>query len=158
MKEQTTGFAGYVATIARNMSQGLTAAYYRLTAHYPRLLPRSEEEVNKLKTILVQHFGLKDEPQVWTAVFGQMCSVKPTSVRKPYSHYVNVARRLDINNIANGLKGLEIMKLQVKLQEKLKEQGLGNMREGTFDHQGELPSLQPLEEGVVQPSGASGIQ
>jgi hypothetical protein len=123
--------------------------FYRLTAWFPRLLPTTQTEIDQLKQILVQHFGLKDDPRVWCTVLGQICSVKPTSIRKPYSHLVNVAKRLDINKLANDLKMVEIERLQVMLQEKLKEMADANVPEGAHNLEGTLQVLPPIEEAVV---------
>ncbi len=138
------------------MYQLLERLFFHITVDWPRHLPRNEAEVNKLKQVLITHFGLKDEPSHWIAIFGQMCSVKPTSVRKPYRHYVNVAKRMEINKLANDSKMLEIEKLHVKLEAKLKEQA-NNVPEAPHDIPSELYVMPRTQDELVQPSGEHGI-
>lgn len=147
MKDQTTECATGVGYGLKDM---IARLWFQATALYPRRLPVNEKQIQDLKQVLTQHFGLKDDPRTWATVFGQMTSVPPTSIRKPYAHYVNVGKRLYINETIQGFKMLEIGKLQSMLEEKLREAANDKqMPEGPHDHQGELPSLSPLEEGMV---------
>lgn len=152
MKEFLTDSVPAAATLAQSLSTALMGAFYQLTALYPRLIPTNSEEVERLKYILVTHFGLKDDPRTWATVLGQVCSVKPISMRKPYTHYANVGKRLYINEAMNNMKMLEIEKLQVMLEKKLKvvaEERDARLCDGASDNQGELCGLRPIEEGMV---------
>lgn len=156
MKDLATDFAQAVAT--RLGLSKLATWWYQLTAYYPRKIAETEAEIEKLKFILTQHFGLKDDPRTWATVFGQMTSVKATSIRKPYSHYANAGKRLYMNETIQGFKMLEINKLHAMLEEKMRGQAGGdNMPDGSHDTEGSLSILRPTEEGVVPAPGEPGV-
>jgi hypothetical protein len=89
-----------VTDILTTISRPLLKAYYHVTAYIPRRLPRSLEDFMALKEILMKGYGLEDRPDVWFTVCGQMTSTSATSIRKPYAHYVNAAKRLETNRLA----------------------------------------------------------
>ena len=74
--------------------------WYRLTAWYPRKLPRTATQYAGLKDVLRQAFGLRDEPATWATAAGQVSSTQANKARRPLTHIVNAVRRIDTNKCA----------------------------------------------------------
>lgn len=130
----------------------LDKVFIRLTAKLPRRMPITMDEFESLKLDLIQGFGLKDEPNVWITVAGQIISQRATQVKITYRDLVNVARRLDINKIAHDQRALALEKLQAKLKEaiaNLPKEENAEVREGASNFQGDVPSVQESQGGVV---------
>ncbi len=79
-------------------------AYYRATVLLPRRIPTTIQEFMSLKEILTTYYGLEDRPVVWFTVASQMTAGKPTSIRRAYVYYVNVAKRLPTNSLVKDVK------------------------------------------------------
>lgn len=123
----------------------LDRVFFKLTARIPRRMPETMSEFDSLKSDLIQGFGLKDEPNTWITVAGQIISQKATQTKITYRDLVSVAKRLEINKVAHDQRGLALEKLQVMLKEALekqtKELANAEVPEGTFNIQGDVPSL-----------------
>lgn len=104
--DPTTECVGTVETSTTETSIRTTIYewYYALTAYLPRPMPRHIDEFMRLKEILINFYHLEDRPDVWFTVCGQMTSTKATSIRKPYAHYVNAAKRLETNRLVRDAK------------------------------------------------------
>ncbi len=117
----------------------LVRFYYLFTAHFPRLLPRTQSEIYHLKFILRQVFGIVDKPASWMTMVGQITSTPATKVRRPLSDFVHAIRRLDINAVAQDekLRSLEILKAQLEVAVKkeaardVAEQALAGLTHGS---------------------------
>lgn len=105
--------------------QKIKQIYYKATAHIPRPMPTTQAELNKLKEIFSQAFGVEDNPQVWYTVFSNIAAKKPTSTKISYGSLVSIARRLDINKFLQEQKQLEydthMSTLEKKAEERLNE-------------------------------------
>ena len=101
--------------------QKIKQLYYKATAHVPRPMPTTKEELNKLKDIFRQAFGLEDNPQVWYTVFANIASKKATSTKISYGSLVNIAKRLDINKFLQDQKQLEYDAHMSTLEKKAKD-------------------------------------
>jgi uncharacterized protein YerC len=86
--------------------------YYYLTAHIPRPMPESKEDLERLKEIFIKYYGLEDSPTVWYTVFANIASVKANKI-------TNIAKRLDINKLLQDQKQIEYQK-QIDSLEKAK--------------------------------------
>lgn len=128
----------------------LTRSYYHLTAHWPRPLPRSSEDIAKIKDIFTQAFSLKDEHQVWYTVFSNMAAVKNTKSRVSYASLVTIARRLDINKLLQDHKTIESVQHLAKLKAEL-EMKLSEEAKAEPDHAADLPIILPS--GTHYPKG-----
>ncbi len=74
--------------------------YYWLTAYVPRRLPTTEAQYDRFKNVLVDCYGVPNEPQVWALVSGQIASTPAHKLRKSWGHIANAAKRLGINGLA----------------------------------------------------------
>lgn len=90
--------------------------YYKLTVHFPRPLPRNEKELVALKKVMVEYFGIEDSPTAWYVIAGQISATPATKMHKSYAHYVNAARRLNVNTLAHRLKEFIIKEHEEKLK------------------------------------------
>lgn len=95
---------GCVQTAQAIIKKRLFIAFHASTQWYPRLLPRTELEFERLQQVLVQCYGLDDHPDTWQMVAGQITSTPASSVRKSYRVMANAAKRLKINLIAHNQK------------------------------------------------------
>lgn len=153
--EQAIGYALPVAS-SGNMIKSL---YYKLTSRIPRRMPITAEEWARLKSILVTHFKVKDDPIVWYSLASQVTGTKPTLIHKAYIHYANAAKRLEINELAQDQKkiaGLEISRnLKLQAQEMIDKATKESMDEpgrvpsGASDIQTPVPELPQSPERVV---------
>lgn len=89
-----------------------------------------------MKDILCQAFDLKNEPAVWMTVAGTVSATHGLSVRRPLSHIVNMARRLEINKLAHFEKMIANANLEKQLQEAMKNAG-AELAEKTTDAPGD---------------------
>lgn len=144
MKDLVIGFVHTAQVILQRLTlEPLTKLYWFASQALPRKLPETKEELDQLKSILTQFFGLEDEPAVWATVCGQITSTEATSVRKSYRSMVNAAKRLRINLIANNEKVIAYAALKRRLEET------------TLKVVNELKKEE--ENGAVVPGGTSGI-
>lgn len=81
--------------------------YYKATSWFPRALPQTKEDIDHVKQVFTQAFGLEDSHQVWYTLFANMASVKGSSMRVSYGSLANIAKRLDINKLLQDQKQLE---------------------------------------------------
>lgn len=79
---------------------GLKKIYYHLTAYVPRKLPATEAEFLAFKDIMLKYYGLKDEPDTYAMMTGQIQSTPGHKIRKSYGHIANSVKRLGINGLA----------------------------------------------------------
>src|ERR1700676_1799373 len=96
------------------------ALWYWLTALYPRRMPTTEAAYDRFKLILVQYFGVPNEPQVWVTVAGQITSAHAQSRRLAWGKIANAAKRLTINKIAQISTNAARKELDAKLHAKVK--------------------------------------
>lgn len=108
-----TGFA----IIAQKTRRGFRQAFYTVTKYYPRPLPRTETEYLAMCHILMQFFGLEDDPSVWTTVSGQITSVPAVKMRKSYGSISNAAKRLRVNYIAHQHKLVAMKALEDRINQ-----------------------------------------
>lgn len=127
--------------------------WFRLTKHYPRLIPQTESEILKMKEILVVYFNVEeDRHDKWITVYSQLTAIPIKSMRISYRRLEIAATRLTTNGVAHYQKQVENAKLMAKLEEKIKEQEIEAgpaMQERTHDLQRELHVLQGPEAGMV---------
>lgn len=96
--------------------------WYLLTGWFPRRMPQSEADFLVMRSVLIEIFGVKDEPATWATISGQIGSSAPTTIRKPYNDLANAAKRLRINAIAQSFKMKAVKELEQQLAERaLKE-------------------------------------
>lgn len=137
----------------------LLTLWFWITAYVPRPLPTNHDEYLRFKQTLHHYFGLDDNDHVWITVASQIHANPPTSLYRSYGKIANAAKRLKVNAIAQDQKLLALENLHTKLETKAKEIAekaevdgateLTNVPEGPFHSEGDVPSLQSLEEGVV---------
>lgn len=84
--------------------------YYKLTASIPRHLPKTKEDVEKVKEIFTLAYNLKDSPQVWYTIFANMAAMKADETKISYKRLTNIAKRLDINKLLQDQKLVEHQK------------------------------------------------
>lgn len=97
------------------------ALWYKVTAKYPRPLPRSDEEFKQMKEILIQAYGLEDHPSVWYTVASQLVSGPPTSLRRSYENIANAAKKLNIAALAQEQRTIAMQELDDRLMKKTEE-------------------------------------
>lgn len=128
----------------------------RLTASYPRLMPRTDQEFSELRSNLVNHFGLEDRPDVWLTVCGQIAGQPITTRRISYKRLATAGSRLDINALVKKQKDIEIGKLHARLEEIARqmkdEETKSTVPEQALDIQGDVQALPSTSEGMVQPT------
>ena len=103
--------------------------YYKLTYFLPRPIPKTEYDYEKFKDILIQYFGVKNDPKSWMTVAGQITSTPSEKMYKSWGKIANCAKRLDINKLAHDHKTQAIKDLNELLkkafeaeQERLKKE------------------------------------
>lgn len=78
----------------------LTKLYYRLTAYVPRKIPSTPDEYQTLVHVLINAYGVPDDPKSWATVAGHLTSVPATKLRYPWGSLANAAKRLQTNALA----------------------------------------------------------
>lgn len=91
-------------------------AWFIATAYFPRRLPKNEFEFLRFKDVLVEAYGVKDEPVSWHCVAGNIGSTPAVRLRRPWGELANTAKRLGINQLAQSYRA----KAQKDLEERLK--------------------------------------
>lgn len=128
------------------MRHNLLKAWYQLTKYWPRPIPETKEDFEKLKNILQLYFGTADASVAWITVASEIQNTRSKFLRKPLYLYANVARKIEINGMCENEKRFEGRKLQARLKElseaSIKEDEDGHMPEGTSDLREEVPGLQ----------------
>lgn len=136
----------------------LAKIYYQLTSWYPRPMPTTQEEVDKVMSVFVQAFGLEEDEQTFYTVLSNMHAIKGTSTRFYYGSLLSIAKRLKINSLLNERKKLVMQQHLDKIKKANEEQqpsepdhesDLKLMQAGTPSVPTELPSVQEPEVGVV---------
>lgn len=118
--------------------------YYKLTAWFPRKMPENIQELEALRKVFVEAFGLEDSNQVFYTVFANIASVKATSIRIRYDHVTNIAKRLNINKLLQDQKILEYNSHMATLKVNETDQPTDTepLPVGTSNDPGELQTLQ----------------
>lgn len=127
----------------------LVKYYYRLTAWVPRKMPETKEQLEHLRKVFVEAFGLEDSHQVFYTVFANIASVKGTSIRIRYGQLVNIAKRLEINKLLQDQKVLEYNEHLATIKINEEPANTDTLPIGTSDNSGELQALQESPSGVV---------
>lgn len=128
--------------------------YYLLTAYVPRTLPKTQEDFEKMREIMVQHYGLEDDPKITYTLASQLMSGEPHSLRRSYGSMANAAKKLNIAKMVQDLKSLAIKEEQAKLKEKaeaLKDGAIGVQKE-PYDIQTDVQVMPEPQEHVVSES------
>lgn len=115
--------------------------YYLLTAYIPRKLPATQEEYDALKSILVDCYGVPNEPTTWIVVSGQINSTPAHKLRKSYGNIVNTVKRLEINMLAQRDKNNQLMALNEKLKSAVERESERMKNENEKEAQSE-PEIQ----------------
>lgn len=123
----------------------ITKLYYTLTAYVPRKLPTNQSEYEHFQNVLVVVYGVPDEPQVWTLVPGFICSTPATSIRASWGGIANAAKRLRINNMAQGYRKAALEALNAKLLAAIEKQNELMKSEASNDK--ETSQVQQTENG-----------
>lgn len=84
--------------------------YYFLTAHIPRPMPETQDDIDNLKEIFIKYYNLEDSPTVWYTVFANIASIKANKKTISYRAITNIAKRLDINKLLQDQKQIEYQK------------------------------------------------
>ncbi|HRH25105.1 MAG TPA: hypothetical protein PLQ20_02080 [Candidatus Paceibacterota bacterium] len=100
----------------------LKKMFYTLTAHYPRVLPSTEDEYKKMKHILNAYFEVPDDAKYWATIAGQITGTTPTKMRRTYKSLSNVAKRMDVNKLAQDHKLIAYEQLEAKLKAHIEEE------------------------------------
>ena len=111
----------------------ISKLYYRSTVFFPRPLPKTEKDFEKLKDIFTKYYNIKDEPHIWYTICAHIQSTPATEYTKSYAKLLIPAKRLDINSMVESRKRFysekhnEIMKAKlakefeiVEAEEKMK--------------------------------------
>lgn len=93
-----------------------TRAWYILTAYVHRPLPITEAEFLFFKDVMIEAYGVKDEPVSWHCIAGNIGSIKATKMRAPWGAIANTAKRLSVNKLAQSYRA----KAQKDLEDRLK--------------------------------------
>ena len=99
----------------------LNKLYYLLTTYIPRKLPTTPLEYARFKDILVDAYGVQNDPIAWITVAGQVTSTQTNKLRKSYGAIANAAKRLEINKLASEHRSEEYAALNKRLEEGMKE-------------------------------------
>lgn len=153
LKGLQIGFVSLVKTAMRFTS----IAYYKLTVHMPRRLPEHPKDWARLKFILSNHFGVKDDPITWYCVASQVTGTPPDKIKITYASLVNRAKRLNVNELAQDQKiiaGHEITRRMKEVQEEPKISGVKDgegpvLSVGSYDLQPPVQELPEPSERVV---------
>lgn len=100
----------------------MRSLWYWLTAFYPRKMPSDARAYQDFKRILINHFGVPNEPQVWITVSGQITSAHPQTVRLAWGKIANAAKRLSIHKVTKDLTLNSRKELQAKLEAAARKQ------------------------------------
>ncbi len=104
------------------MKEVIKKAYYHLTAYLPRKLPSSEAEFLAFRDVLLNYYSLKDEPQTYVVIAGQIQSTPGHKLRKSYGTIANHVKRVKINAIAQCYKVAANQQMEYKLSELMKKE------------------------------------
>lgn len=147
MKAILTGCADFAGTIKRL----IMVAYYYLTIALPRRLPRNMDEYSSMQVILLQYYGLKDDPMVWAIVADRVQSPKPTSIRISYRSIVNPTKRVFTNKVAQDFKLLAYAEINARLEAQAKETAEVMKREEQRKIEDQLTHAEPGSDNHIKP-------
>lgn len=131
------------------MMNPILKLFYHLTCYVPRRLPTTEDEYSRFKTVLVDAYGVPNEPNIWTMVAGQVTSTDPHRLRKPWGKIANACKRLAINELAMKHKYAALQELQARLEGAIKRESDRIQAEIDNDP---TKSQQPEADAVPSPS------
>ena len=95
--------------------------YYQLTAYVPRKLPQTEDQFLDFINIMRKAYDLKDEPQTYVVISGQIQSTEGHRLRKPWGNIANNVKRVKINALAQCYKVAANEQMKYDLDQKVKE-------------------------------------
>ncbi len=144
--------------------------YYKLTEHYPRRLPKTADEIEALRYILIIYFGLDwDEPTNYTFL-SQLTAGKPTSLRKSYASIANACKKMYLAKLVQAEKVLAQGRLEAKLEVLIKKEAEDASAEVTGSHddhadlqdwahniQGPVQGVQEPPRRLVEIPGGNGL-
>lgn len=120
--------------------------WYQATKYWPRPIPETPEDFEKLKQILQLYFDTPDTNVGWISVASEIQNTRTKFLRKPLYLYANVVRKIEINGMAENQKRLEGKKLSDKLKEATEKVVHESMP--TPDSEADLPLMQGSERAV----------
>lgn len=82
----------------------LKKLWYLTTAYFPRRLPTHPTQYDKMKTIFVDVYKVRDWPGAWETFAAQVYSTPATSMRKSWGNIANACKRVDVNGLARQYK------------------------------------------------------
>jgi hypothetical protein len=118
----------------------LIKLWYHLTAYVPRKLPTTEAEFLAFRDILLKYYDIKDEPQSYAVLAGQIQGTPGHKIRKPIGHIANHIKRVKINALAQCYRIAANQQLEHNLAEKMKE----------VAQQSEVSSEKPISDARIQ--------
>lgn len=146
--------------------------YYLLTMSYPRLLPRTQEDIEVLRGLFRDHYGLEmDEPENYTFL-SQLMAGDPTSLRRSYTSIVGAVKKLRLAKVVGKEKEIAQARLKAKLELLMKEEAKNasaetevtgcsadhaDVQDWTHNLQGHLPPLQITPKRVDEIPGGNGL-
>jgi hypothetical protein len=94
--------------------------WYKFTSRWPRRLPQDSKDWQKLKSILVTYFNVKDNPKSWATIAGHVASIQTHLSTVKYATLANISNRLDVNAAAHAVQMEAVEELKKELAEKMK--------------------------------------
>lgn len=130
----------------------ITRLYYRLTAHLPRKLPRTQAEFQKLRDIMVSAYSCNDQPSTTMVLAGQVTSTEAHRIRKSYAHIANCIKRLEINAVAQEFRQIAIKENNDRLEAAAKK--IADAMKAEEESSDKTAEELPETYGQPQPTGA----
>ncbi len=122
--------------------------FYLLTAYLPRPLPKTKEEFEHMRQLMIKYYGLEDDPKVTYTLVSQLMTGAPFSLRRSYGMMANSAKKLRIAKLVHDLKEIAIEEETARLKA---------LAEKTGPFSGEVDSGgDPAKRGVLE--GAHDLQ
>ncbi len=106
----------------KDIKKYISLIFYRLTSRIPRRLPQTKEEYEHLKYVLIQYFGLAEDPTTWYTMASEITGTPRHQLYRSYRGLANVGIRFAyVNAVAQDFKQLAGMEIQANLEKKAKE-------------------------------------
>jgi len=113
----------------------IVRTYYQITASLPRNLPTTDQEFEKMRKVLIENYGLTNDPAIWATICGHIGGTPKVELKRSYGYLAKAGKRVGVNALAYKQGQLAVNELQDKLKEKVLKivEDDGNLSKGTPD-------------------------